>query len=847
MARQDTDSQTQALLEEGAGLYEAGKLYEALACWKRVLQIEPGNEIAAEYLRFIEDNFQIGVDDFMAHHEVSSAPPPAPDVGDVSSTSAAGSVEDALGDMDWSELLEDSERVSEPPLAAPDSGLDDEDFFADLEPGSLVAEPGEEAGAWGASLDALEAPAAPVDEPTVPDQDPLAMDVSSFSRPYESTEAQLAGAVCTDGPADAGPDLTTPPSAPPVDDDLASLPGWLDLSEPGEAEGDLAPLLSPIQNTPIGIHQRDLTEMSDASIEVMLDQDFRAWEDQDLADLGMPDEGGVSAAALAALGEGALEVAPEPQPNLFSRPVRATPPSMPQASSLPSTPPNVMPSPEPGPNLFGRPFDRATPPPMPASPPSADDSLEDWGALMVASVEVVPDDDGMIRIPKQSPPTPFSGDADAGHGVPFSLPDEDSFSLVDETPIALPEESAVSAVEISESDFIELGEPADSSEWLVDHKDEAFGAVSFGDAAFGSAALNSDDFGHSEPPAANLPEIEAGLGLLGPQAATDGFDDEDELHDLPDFDLSEAPLMQASEEGDADFSPGPGIELDEDPLAMLEAAFDAFEEAPAPQRQADELDDGFDFEALSFEATPTQLPVQSTPLALAPRAASKPPSHAAPQASSRPPSHAAPRASSKPPSHAAERTARQTPPVSAKPSTPSRAATPPPAQKAPVSDLEQLLRAGMAEIDAARSVSKPEPAPEIRRLITAPSPGADFDAMMREAQRKQQAGDFSGSLELVEQVLAGQPSHREARRYLEENTTRLLSMYRSRLGRLSRAPAVKLRPQEIIWQSLDHRAGFVLAQVDGRTSYEDIIEIAGMGELEATRILARLVRHGVIG
>jgi len=118
---------------------------------------------------------------------------------------------------------------------------------------------------------------------------------------------------------------------------------------------------------------------------------------------------------------------------------------------------------------------------------------------------------------------------------------------------------------------------------------------------------------------------------------------------------------------------------------------------------------------------------------------------------------------------------------------------------------------------------------------------------MVQARRKQSVGDFTGSLQLVEQVLSANPEHVEARRYLTENTARLLEMYRSRIGKLTARPRLRLRPQEIIWQSLDHRAGFLVSQVDGQTTYEEIIEISGLAELEATRILARLVDQGVIG
>jgi hypothetical protein len=183
------------------------------------------------------------------------------------------------------------------------------------------------------------------------------------------------------------------------------------------------------------------------------------------------------------------------------------------------------------------------------------------------------------------------------------------------------------------------------------------------------------------------------------------------------------------------------------------------------------------------------------------------------------------------------------------------------------SDLESLVRAGLADLERGTSPSRPTPAPAPVRppapaaraaaqptpppgaglTFSAAPPGADLDDLMLQARRKQSVGDFTGSLQLVEQVLAANPEHVEARRYLTENTARLLDMYRSRIGKLSTRPRLRLRPQEIIWQSLDHRAGFLVSQVDGQTTYEEIIEISGLNELEATRILARLVDQGVIG
>ena len=168
-------------------------------------------------------------------------------------------------------------------------------------------------------------------------------------------------------------------------------------------------------------------------------------------------------------------------------------------------------------------------------------------------------------------------------------------------------------------------------------------------------------------------------------------------------------------------------------------------------------------------------------------------------------------------------------------------------------DLEAIVRAGMREIARAETpapqAAKPpgSAASERRPLFSAPPQGADPDALMVQARRANAAGDFTSSLALVEQVLSVEPEHAEARRFMSENTARLTSMYRSRIGTLDRSPRIRMRAQDIMWQALDHRAGFLLSQVDGRTTFDEIIEISGLSELDATRILARLVEHGVIG
>ena len=50
----------------------------------------------------------------------------------------------------------------------------------------------------------------------------------------------------------------------------------------------------------------------------------------------------------------------------------------------------------------------------------------------------------------------------------------------------------------------------------------------------------------------------------------------------------------------------------------------------------------------------------------------------------------------------------------------------------------------------------------------------------------------------------------------------------------------------MIWLNLDPRAGFVLAQIDGQVTFEDLYAICGLTHLDTARILSQLLDEGVI-
>ncbi len=106
--------------------------------------------------------------------------------------------------------------------------------------------------------------------------------------------------------------------------------------------------------------------------------------------------------------------------------------------------------------------------------------------------------------------------------------------------------------------------------------------------------------------------------------------------------------------------------------------------------------------------------------------------------------------------------------------------------------------------------------------------------------------DHSGAMDLIQKAQQLAPNDPQVAAMLERSETTLQSMFESKLGLMTARPRVQIKEDEIIWLNLDHRAGFVLAQIDGTVSFEDLFEVCGMSRLDTARILAQLVEEGVI-
>ena len=107
-------------------------------------------------------------------------------------------------------------------------------------------------------------------------------------------------------------------------------------------------------------------------------------------------------------------------------------------------------------------------------------------------------------------------------------------------------------------------------------------------------------------------------------------------------------------------------------------------------------------------------------------------------------------------------------------------------------------------------------------------------------------GDYTGALDIAERLLAGDPGHPEANAVADNCRGVLKKMYIARIGPMDRVPIVMVPRDQLRWLSIDHRAGFVLSLIDGVSSLEMLLDVSGMPELDALRILSDLAQQRII-
>ena len=120
------------------------------------------------------------------------------------------------------------------------------------------------------------------------------------------------------------------------------------------------------------------------------------------------------------------------------------------------------------------------------------------------------------------------------------------------------------------------------------------------------------------------------------------------------------------------------------------------------------------------------------------------------------------------------------------------------------------------------------------------------ETLMQGAREMFSLGDFTGTLDLVQRILQQDSEHAEAQKMAQQCQDTLLQMYESKINNFSAIPRVMIPPDDVIWLNLHHRAGFLLSQIDGTVSYDDILSLSGMSRFETCKILVGLLEQGVV-
>lgn len=123
-------------------------------------------------------------------------------------------------------------------------------------------------------------------------------------------------------------------------------------------------------------------------------------------------------------------------------------------------------------------------------------------------------------------------------------------------------------------------------------------------------------------------------------------------------------------------------------------------------------------------------------------------------------------------------------------------------------------------------------------------PSTNLAAILLEARRMYERGEFDEALDVCLKVLSRGPNQ-EAEDLKSAVSGELERKYVAALGSLARVPELDMSV-DVASLNLDHRAGFIMSQVDGMMAFEDILELASMPRVETLQLLVKLLEKGVI-
>ncbi len=141
----------------------------------------------------------------------------------------------------------------------------------------------------------------------------------------------------------------------------------------------------------------------------------------------------------------------------------------------------------------------------------------------------------------------------------------------------------------------------------------------------------------------------------------------------------------------------------------------------------------------------------------------------------------------------------------------------------------------------------------LEEVDESPAPASDpqdddvtIDDAINRARALYEQGEFDTAMELVEAILELEAND-DARQLHDQLVQELERKQADRLGSLARTPRLQIPMGDIAQLDLDHRGGFLLSQIDGVLTFEDILDMSAMDRLETLTLLADLYEQEIIG
>ncbi len=123
----------------------------------------------------------------------------------------------------------------------------------------------------------------------------------------------------------------------------------------------------------------------------------------------------------------------------------------------------------------------------------------------------------------------------------------------------------------------------------------------------------------------------------------------------------------------------------------------------------------------------------------------------------------------------------------------------------------------------------------------------DVEILLRGAREDEEAGDFEGALRHAEEALKRDPEQLDAQEMASSLRRRLAARYREELEPLGRVPFLRATDASILELSLDPIGGFLISQIDGEITVDELLTI--LGTFDEFRVLSSLhffLENGII-